>query len=82
MPPVNQFFKNEFSTPYRWDRDRNGGGLIIYVREDITSKMLTKHKFPDDIKTLFVEIDFEKVSGYFVDYITHLLNLINTFLII
>ena len=80
--PVNQFFINGFSTPYRLDRNQNGGGIIIYVREDITSKMLTKHKFPDDIKTLFVEIDFEKVSGYFVDYITHLLNLINTFLII
>ena len=56
MPPVNQFFKNEFSTPYGWYRDQNGGGLIIYVREDITSKMLTKHRFPDDIEALLVEI--------------------------
>ena len=80
--PVNQFFINGFSTPYRLDRNQNGGGIIIYVREDITSKMLTKHKFPDDIEALFVEINFEKASSYFVDYITHLLNLINTFLII
>ena len=58
--PVNQFFINGFSTPYRLDRNRNGGGIIIYVREDITSKMLTKHKFPDDIEALFVEINFRK----------------------
>ena len=56
--PVNQFFINGFSTPYRLDRNQNGGGIIIYVREDITSKMLTKHKFPDDIEALFIEINF------------------------
>ena len=55
---VNQFFINGFSTPYRLDRNRNGGGIIIYVQEDITSKMLTKHKFPDDIEALFIEINF------------------------
>ena len=58
--PVNQFFINRFSTPYRLDRNRNGGGIIIYAREDITSKILTKHKFPDDIEALFVEINFRK----------------------
>ena len=58
--PVNQFFINGFSTPYRLDRNQNGGGIIIYVREDITSKMLTKHKFPDDIEALFIETRFRK----------------------
>ena len=53
---------NGFSTPYRLDWDRNGEGLIIYVREDITSKMLTKHKFPDGIEALFIEINFRKCN--------------------
>ena len=48
------------SIPYRLDRNRNGDGIIIYVREDITSKMLTKHRFPDDTEALFVEINFRK----------------------
>ena len=55
---------------------------VIYVREDITCKMLTKHNFPDDIEALFIEINSQSEIGYFVYYITHLLNLINTFLII
>ena len=58
--PVDEFLINDFSTPYRLDRNRNGGGIIIYVPEDITGKMLTKHKFPDDIEGLFVEINFRK----------------------
>ena len=52
--PVNQLFINGFSTSYRLDQNRNGGGAIIYVQEDITSKMSTKHKFPDNIKAFFI----------------------------
>ena len=33
--PVIQFCINGFSTPYRLDRNRNGEGIIIYVREYI-----------------------------------------------
>ena len=46
--------------PYRLDRNRNGGGLIIYVRDDIPSKVLRKHIFPNNIEGTFVEINFGK----------------------
>ena len=36
----------------------NGGGLMIYVRDDIPSKMLTKHNLPEDIQTGFIELNF------------------------
>ena len=49
-----------FSMPYRQDRNRNGGGIMIYIRDDIPSKLLTKHVFPDNIKALFVELNFRK----------------------
>ena len=62
--PVNQFFIDGFSTPYRLDRNRNGDGINIYVQEDITSKMLTKlimlNDNPDDTEALFFEINFRK----------------------
>ena len=47
--PVSQFHIDEYSKPYRLDRNRNGGDIIIYAREDIPSRMLTKHNFPDNI---------------------------------
>ena len=58
--PVSQFHIDEFSKPYRLDRNRNGGGVIIYVREDIPSKILTKHVLPTDIEALFIELNFRK----------------------
>ena len=56
---VSQFHIDGYSKPYRLDRNSNGGG-IIYVREDITNRMLTKHNFPDNIEGLFIELNFRK----------------------
>ena len=58
--PISQFHIDGYSMPYRLDRNRNGGGVIIYVREDIPSKILRKHFFPNDIEGIFVEINFRK----------------------
>ena len=38
----------------------NGGGIIIYVRKDIPTKILTKHNFPEDIEGIFRETNFRK----------------------
>ena len=44
------------------DRNKNGGGILIYVREDIPSKELTTHFFPDDIEGIFIEINLRKTK--------------------
>ena len=36
--PKTQFKISGFSKPYRIDRDEHGGGVMIYVREDIPSQ--------------------------------------------
>ena len=56
--PVDQFFVEEFTMFYRLERNRNGGGLIIY--KDIPSKILEKHKLPQDIEGMFIELNFRK----------------------
>ena len=33
--PNNQFTINGFTAPYRLDRNANGGGILLYIREDI-----------------------------------------------
>ena len=44
-----------FSLPYRLDRNHNGGGVMIFVKQDIPSKLLIKQTFPRDFEGLFVE---------------------------
>ena len=58
--PNSQFSVDGFSEPFRIDRNRSGGEVMIYVRDDIQSKLLTKHFFPNDIDGLFVELSFRK----------------------
>ena len=67
--PVSQFHIHGFSKPCRLDRNRNGGGVIMYVREDIPSKILTKYVLATDIEVLFIELNFRRskwlLSGIF-----------------
>ena len=53
--PVAQFCINDFWISCRSDQNQNGSRIIIYIREDITGKTLTKRKFSDDIEALLIE---------------------------
>ena len=57
---ANQFLISGFSKPFRLDRNRRGGGILLYIREDIPSKDLLLHNLPDDIEGMFVEITLRK----------------------
>ena len=63
--PTSQFSIEGYSEPYRLDRDRYGGGIIIYVKEDIISKKLNRHTFPSDIEGMFLEINLRKSKWLF-----------------
>ena len=47
---------------FRFDRNRSGGGVIVYVRDDIPSKQLTKHKLSDNIEGVFIEVNLWKIK--------------------
>ena len=38
--PTSQFLVEGYSEPYRFNRNRDGGGVLIYVQGDIPSKPL------------------------------------------
>ena len=58
--PTSQFLMKGFAEPFRLDRNRNGGGVMIYIREDIPSRLLLKDVFPSDIEGLYIELNFRK----------------------
>ena len=63
--PPEQFTIEGYSKPYRLDRNREGGGVLIFVREDIPSKLLEKHSFTQYVEGLFVEINLRKTKFLF-----------------
>ena len=58
--PTSQFYIDGYAMPFRRDRNKFGGGILIYVREDIPCKLLKSRNFPDDIEGLFIELNFRK----------------------
>ena len=59
--PLNQFAIQRYSKPYRFDRNRDGGGILIYT--------------PEDIEIIFIEINLIKTKWLFVAAIIHLASL-------
>ena len=79
--PTSQFLIERYSEPYHCDRNRNGGGVLTYVPEDIPSKPLMDHKLPHDIERIYVKIDLSKYK-WLLGHITHLANQMSISLII
>ena len=59
--PKNQFLMEGYSTPFRLDRNAHGGGITIYIRDDIPSKEL-KSQLPADIEGIFIKINIRKIK--------------------
>ena len=53
--PNGNFLIDGFSTPYRLDRNSNGGGLILFVRKDICSNLVEPDEKP--IEDFYVELN-------------------------
>ena len=48
--------------PHRLDRNANGGGLLLYVREDIPSKKTDNVDFDTGLQAMFIEINIRKTK--------------------
>ena len=53
--PKGQFLIQGFNAPYRLDRNCQGGGLMLFVRENIPSNLLTIEDKP--IESFYVELN-------------------------
>ena len=57
--PKGSFRINGFKSPYRRDRNIDGGGVMIYVREDIACQE-KDHDLQSNVEAILVEINLRK----------------------
>ena len=50
------------SLPYRFDRTKDGGWILVSIREDIPSKILNSSYIASDIECLAIEVNLRKVK--------------------
>ena len=55
--------------PFLLDRIPNGGGLLVYMKEDIPCKLMKKHTLPEDTKCLFTKINYARPNGCPVQFV-------------
>ena len=58
--PSGQFNIDGYSLPFRYDGNSFGGGVIIFVREDIPCRELFAHMTSFNIEGIFLEINLRK----------------------
>ena len=59
--PTAQSIVEGCKEPFRKDRNKNGGGLLVYVKEDIPSRELKNHPpVPDLLDIVVIELNFRK----------------------
>ena len=56
--PEGQYFIDGYHAPFRYDQNGSGGGIFLYVREDIPEKVI-HCDFPTS-ERFFVEINLHK----------------------
>ena len=49
-----------YSTPFLLDRTSHGGGILLYVCEDIPTKLINNVNFDNDVEAMFIEINLRK----------------------
>ena len=62
--PTGQFLWNGYSTSFRLDCNAHGGGILLYVREDIPSKLLLLAE--NHIEGFFVEINLRNKKKWLI----------------
>ena len=55
--PTAQFLLDGFSKPRRLDRCSNGGGILLYIRDDIPGRLLSNS---NKTESIFADINFRK----------------------
>ena len=60
--PVSQFTISGYSRPFRRDRDANGGGLLVFVRDEIPCRHLDNHTICKGFESIFIELNFRKTK--------------------
>ena len=58
--PLSQFCIGGYKKPFRLDRNSHGGGLIVFVQEDIPCKQLFAQKC--DLEAIFFELNLKNTK--------------------
>ena len=60
--PTSQFLIDGFSSPYRLDRNADGGGILVYFKNNIITKSLKTINLSNE--TIFIEMNLRSKKWF------------------
>ena len=57
-----QFLIDGLLKPFRFDKNRNGVGVLLYLREDLACRELKSDNLPNDVEGIFIELNIRKAK--------------------
>ena len=54
--PEGRFFIDGYREPVRLDRNKNGGGLLFFIHDDLECKEIKSHKLPKKTEGIFLKL--------------------------
>ena len=66
--PSVQIAKQGFTSPFRLDRNSSGGGIMLFAKEEIPSKLLSEYKSHSSVEQLFREINLKSKKAVILCY--------------
>ena len=64
--PNSQFLMPGLHKPVKMDVSNRRGGLLVYMKSSLPSKMSTEFKLPNNIQTIPFELNLRKEKWFFV----------------
>ena len=85
--PASNFLIPGYSSPFRLDVSSTSGGILVFIKENIPSKLLTKLTIPSNLQILPIEVNLRKTKwlilpiykppstteNYFLDHMNRLI---------
>ena len=66
--PHVPYHLKDFSNPYRLDKNSHGGGILVYVRNNIPSNLVKLDQKFENFEDFFIELEFSKKSKWLLSY--------------
>ena len=66
--PHDLYHLEDFSNPYRLDRNSHGGGILVYVRDNIPSNLVKLDQKLENFEGFFIELELSKKNKWLLSY--------------
>ena len=71
--PNSQFLIRDFHEPKRLDITSKRGGVLVYLKYSLPSRIMSNFKLPENIQVIAFELNLRKEKWLFVVFISHFL---------